>query len=84
MCPESLGIRIIETASVDATFDRLFEIPGIHGIEQVFPGTEDPELENLFIARVRKSKLDSALKQVSADPNVKDAWIHPPRKLFKR
>lgn len=81
MRSESLGFRLKKMALVNATLDRLINISGIKKIECVFPDASEPDLMNLFTAKVKKSKLNSALKELSADKNVKEAWIHPPRKL---
>lgn len=81
MHSEALCFRLKEIATVEATIDRLLEITDIIKIEQVFPSADEPDLLNLYLATVQHLKIDSTLKQISADSNVKDAWIHPPRKL---
>lgn len=63
---------------------RLTKTPGIDKLEQIFPDAAIPILAAMCMAYVQSSKVDSVLKSLLADSDVKSAQIAPLRKVQKR
>lgn len=63
---------------------RLSKTPGVEKIEQVFPDAQIPILTAMCMVYVQPQKVDSVLKALLADSDVKSAHIIPKRKVQKR
>ncbi len=78
-----LNLKFVPGAATDERMRELAQTPGVANVEPLFPGESQPDLASLMVVDVDEDKLDQALPDLRAKPDVEYVEEPAPRKLIR-
>jgi hypothetical protein len=77
------NLKFVPGAASEERLRELAQMPGVAKVEPLFPGESQPDLASLMVVDVDEDKLDQALPDLRARPDVEYIEEPAPRKLIR-